>query len=84
MGYTIGDMNNTVKNIDSLLEKEVDIGHHTSISEAEKKLISQLIHRNITRDLELSDQEVEHGHYELVTESTNKKLMEDIAKTGLP
>ncbi len=72
-----------IEKITHLFDSDVTQGVYVSVDEAESSVISKLIERKLDRDIAISEQEIENGHYREVTQESNKLFMQELSKTLL-
>jgi type III secretory pathway component EscV len=70
--------------INEFIEKKVKDGSCSSVAEAEKEIITQLIERDIERQIKIGDQQIENGEYEILDDNYIDKFIARMAKKFLP
>jgi hypothetical protein len=70
--------------INEFIERKVKDGSCHSILEAEKEIISQLIDRDIERQIKIGDEQIENGEYEILDDNYIDRFIARMAKKHLP
>lgn len=69
--------------INKFLESKVRDGSCSSVIEAEKEVMSQLIRRDLEREIAIGDKQIENGEYDILDDNYIEKFIADIEKTIL-
>ena len=70
--------------INQFLETKVKDGSCSSIEEAEKEVISQLVRRDVERAIRVGEEQIEKGQYKVLDDDFINQFVARMAKKFLP
>jgi hypothetical protein len=70
--------------INQFLETKVKDGSCSSIEEAEKEVISQLVRRDVERAIKVGEEQIEKGQYKVLDDDFINQFVARMAKKFLP